>query len=373
MTPRHFDVIIVGLGAAGSAALFHVARSGATVMGIDRFVPPHDQGSTHSESRIIRKAYFEGVKYLPILTRAYTLWHNLEEMSGLQLMHLGGSLNIGHADSEMIRSACESAAASGTKHRLLSSEEVNDRYPAYHLQSGQVALLDIEAGYIHPERCVRAHLQQASAYGAYCRFGKPVTSCAAEGDRVTVKAGPDTFQASRVILTAGAWMRDFAPVPLAIERVTTSWFSTVAQKFAPDACPVFILEENNGLRSYGFPDLGNGVKIGLHHAGPLAEHPDDVSRTLLAEDEAGVRSVLERIMPDAAGTCRNTTVCMYSNTPDKDYLIDYLGGTDPRFVVGSACSGHGFKASSAVGEALAALALGNTPPVDLSPFKWRWT
>ena len=199
--PRYFDVIVVGLGAAGSAALFHVARSGAAVIGIDRFVPPHDRGSTHSESRIIRKAYFEGIKYLPILTRAYTLWHNLEEMLGLQLMHLGGSLNIGQADSKMIRSACKSAAASGTRHLLLSSKEVSDRYPAYQLQPDQVALLDLEAGYIHPELCVRAHLQQASAYGAQCRFGTPVTSCTTEGDGVTAKVGPDTFRASRVIIT----------------------------------------------------------------------------------------------------------------------------------------------------------------------------
>ncbi len=363
---------MIGLGAAGSAALFHVARSGASVLGIDRFVSPHAYGSTHSESRIIRKAYSEGIQYLPLLNRAYTLWSELENASAIKLVHLGGCLTIGRKDGQMVQSAWESAVAGNIRHQILSSDEVRQHYPGYHLQPGQVALMDFEAGYIQPERCVRTHLRHAAMHGAQCRFGTPVQSCSVRQNHVIVKTDLDTFAASRVILTAGAWMQDFAPVPLMIERVTNSWFQTNGSNFGPELCPPFIMEEDSGLKSYGCPDLGSGIKIGLHHAGQLAAHPGEIDRTIAAEDKIQAHRILKTILPEAAGICRKTTICMYSNTPDQHYLIDRMYGHDKHIIIGSACSGHGFKASSAIGESLAALALDQSPSVDLSPFKWRW-
>lgn len=369
----HFDVIVIGLGAAGSAALYHVARSGATVLGIDRFALPHAYGSTHSESRIIRKAYYEGPQYLPLLCRAYSLWEQLEEESSTKLMHLSGCLTIGHETSEMVRSAHASAVKHHIRHLMLSSDEVHSRYPAYRLSSDQIALVDLEAGYIHPERCVRSHLQRAAVHGARCQFGAPVESCTTKHRQVLVKTRLETFETSRVILTAGAWMGDFVSIPLTIERVTNSWFIPNSSYCTPENCPPFFMEAAHGVKSYGFPDLGSGVKVGLHHTGTFVTHPTHLSRAIEPDDEARVRAVLEEIMPGAAGICKKTSVCMYSNLPDHHYLIDRLYGTDRHFVIGSACSGHGFKASSAVGESLAALALDTSPPVDLSPFKWRWS
>ncbi len=369
-----FDVIIVGLGAAGSAALYHTARMGATVLGIDRFIPPHIYGSTHSESRLIRKAYLEGAKYLPLLNRSYTLWNELEEKSSNKLMHLVGCLTISQPESTSIRTARNTAEIGKIRHLVLSPDEVRQRYPAYRLRSDQVALLDQEAGYIQPELCVRTHLQRAVAHGAKCQFGTPVLSCTREKNHVVVKTEQDMFTASQVILTAGSWIRDFAPVPVEINRVTNSWFLPTGPHCTPRNCPPFIMEEADGSNNcYGCSDLGYGFKIGLHHPGKPILHPDDLDRTTHPEDEIRVRSILKTILPEAAGKCLNTRVCMYSNTPDKDYLIDRLHGDDPHFIVGSACSGHGFKVSSAVGESLAALALKKSPPVDLSPFKWRWT
>jgi len=368
-----FDIIIIGLGAAGSAALYHAARMGASVLGIDRFVPPHIYGSTHSESRLIRKAYLEGSQYLPILNRAYTLWNHLEEQSGTRLMHLVGCLTISHPESKIIRSAQITAEKGNIQHLMLSPEETRQRYPAYRLQPNQVALLDLEAGYIQPELCIRTHLRGASILGAKCQFGTPVLSCSRQGSHVTVKTDLDTFEAPQVILTAGAWMRDFAPVPVAVDRVTNSWFLPTGSHCTPSKCPPFIMEEVEGMSDcYGCPDLGYGFKIGLHHPGQRISHPENVNRTATTEDESRVRKILENLLPEAAGKCIKTAVCMYTNTPDKDYLIDRLYGNDPHFIVGSACSGHGFKASSAVGESLATLALNESPPIDLSPFKWRW-
>ena len=373
MSNSRFDVIVIGLGAAGSAALYHVARMGATVLGIDRFVSPHMYGSTHSESRLIRKAYSEGPQYLPLLNRAYTLWAELEEVAATKLMHLVGCLTIGRPKSKTIRSAQNSAITGEIQHLLLSSDEVRRHYPAYHLQPDQVALMDLEAGYIQPELCVRTHLRRAAMHGARCQFGTPVLSCSKQKGLITVKTHLDTFETPQVILTTGAWMRDFAPVPMMVERVTNSWFLPTGSNCTPEICPPFIMEGTDGTKSYGCPDLGSGFKIGMHHAGQLVSHPDHISRIVVPEDEAHVRRIIETILPEAAGVCLKTTVCMYSNTPDKNYLIDRLNGDDPHFVVGSACSGHGFKASSAVGESLASLALDVSPPIDLSPFQWRWS
>jgi len=365
-----FDVIIIGLGASGSSALYHVAKTGASVLGIDQFVPPHTYGSTHSESRIFRKAYFEGTEYLPLLRRAYSLWLSLENESSTTLMHPVGCLTIGDADSDMIRQAKKSGEMVEANYRLLSSKEVHERYPAYRLNDRQVALVDFEAGYLQPELCVRTYLRRAAAHRAQCLFGEPVITCATRENGVLITTTNHKFEARKVILTAGAWMRDFVEIPMEIERVTNSWFRPVGLNCIPSTCPPFIYCDDQGDYSYGCPDLGYGFKIGLHHKGPTISHPNALDRNTTLHDMDPVLRVVEQIIPEAAGACLKTTVCMYSNLPDYRFLIDYLRGDDPTVVVGSACSGHGFKASSAIGECLAALALGDPPPVDLSPFSW---
>jgi len=372
MRPSTFDVIVIGLGASGSATLYHVAQSGASVLGIDQFIPPHSFGSTHSESRLIRKAYFEGTYYVPLLKRAYHLWEDLEQQSSTKLMHLGGCLTIGNQGSEFIKHAQESARLGEIQHLVLSSDEVRRRFPAYRLESDQTAVLDLEAGYIQPELCVRTHLKRAASHGATCLFGHPVVSCVTRNNRVIVSTRDHRFESSKVILTAGAWMRDFVAFPMTIERVTNSWFHPTGPNCTPDRCPPFIQESSDGIRSYGCPDLGYGFKVGLHHVGPTVSHPNDLHRDVRQEDHAPAYDILQQLIPEAAGPCLKTTVCMYSNLPDERFLIDYHHGHDPCVIVGSACSGHGFKASSAIGESLAALALDQPPPIDLSSFQWNW-
>jgi len=372
MSISTFDVIVIGLGASGSSALYHVAQSGASVLGIDRFVPPHSFGSTHSESRLIRKAYFEGIYYTPLLKCAYRLWNRLEQESSTKLMHLGGCLTIGHKDSEIISNAKKSAVLGNIQHLVLSPDEVRHRFPAYRLQPDQVAVLDLEAGFIQPELCVRAHLKRAASHGAKCLFGNPVVSFEILQNRAIVRTRQNRFECSKVILTTGAWMHDFVEFPMTIERVTNSWFQPTGDNCTPDHCPPFIQEAPDGICSYGCPDMGYGFKVGLHHVGPTVSHPDFLDRESGPSDEAPVRKVLATLIPEAAGTCLKTTVCMYSNLPNERFLIDYYHGNDSScIVVGSACSGHGFKASSAIGESLAALALDQPPAVDISPFKWR--
>ena len=365
---------MAGLGAAGSATLYHLARRGIRVVGLDRFAPPHVRGSTHGGSRIIRKAYFEGTQYVPLLSRAYELWAKLEEETGQALITRCGCLNIAPADSTIIARAHRSAVAAGIEAVLMTPAEVRSAFPAYHLQDFEAALFEPGAGAIDPERSVAAHLGQAQTYGAHICLNEPVRSWSLRPGSVVVHTASRTIHTGRLVIAVGAWLRsllkDTSP-PIKVERVVNAWFGTTGDAFAPAHCPTFIWE-HEGTHSYGFPDLGRGLKAGMHYQGTLVDHPAEVDRTVHAHETQALRALLLRLFPSGLGPGTHATTCLYTNTPDKHYLIDYLGGTEHRVIVGSACSGHGFKSSAAVGEALADLAMAQVPQSHIDNFRWRW-
>ncbi len=368
------DVVVVGLGAAGSAALYHLARRGMRVVGLDRFAPPHTMGSTHGGSRIIRKAYFEGTQYLPLLTRAYELWAALEEEVGQQLITRCGCLNIAPDGSDMIEGAHRSATAAGTEVALMTPEEVRATFPAFYLRDYEVALFEPNAGAIHPERGVAAHLNRAQAGSARVCFNEPVRSWDFVPGGVAVHTASRTLHAGKMVVTAGAWigslLKDDSP-PVKVERVMNAWFATSGDAFSAERCPTFIWQHESA-HSYGFPDLGHGIKAGMHYHGTLVDHPSEVDRTIRPSETHDLRALLLRLFPIGLGPNTHAATCLYTNAPDKHYLIDYLGGTEQRIVVGSACSGHGFKSSAAVGEALADLAMDRQPRTCIEAFQWRW-
>ena len=371
-----FDTIVVGLGAVGSAAVYHLARRGQRVLGLDRFAPPHRLGSTHGGSRIIRKAYFEGQHYLSLLERAYVLWRDLEAASGQLLLNLCGCLNVGPPESDIIEESRRSAEAIGVAYEVLSREAVRRRFPAFHLPEGHVAVFDAEAGLIDPEGGVRAHLEQARCHGAALHFDEPALCWQPDGDGVAVTTAQATYRAGRLVLAAGGWIKDLLAVlklPLHVERVTNAWFRPKANAahFDPSRCPVYIWEYDPDLYFYGFPNLGWGVKAGLHYEGAVVDHPDAVARTVSEADQAAVCAILQRLLPDAVGPLVEAAVCFYTNTPDRHYLIDHHP-EHLHVVFASTCSGHGFKASNAVGEALVDLVMGRDLKVDIDAFRWRW-
>ena len=372
---------MVGLGAAGGAALYHLARRGARVVGFDRFRPPHAHGSSHGESRIIRRAYFEGARYLPLLERSYGLWQELERTSGRRLLRVTGGLMIGEAEGELVAGSRKSAEAHGIVHEVLSADVVRRRFPAFNVPEEHVALWEPGAGLLRVEACVEAHLEAAREGGADVRLGEAVQRWEPDGGGIAVTTARGTYRAGRLIICAGGWMKDLLPdldLPLTIERQVNGWFrpEAHAERFAPEQCPIYIWERTSGLPAtsdpllYGFPDLGSGVKAGLHHGGRTSAHPSDVRREPTSEDEAALRLPLRALLPDAAGKLLRQQTCFYTNTPDEDFLID----RHPAYanvIFASACSGHGFKTSPAVGEALAELALEGRLTLDLSAFGRR--
>ena len=367
-----FDAIVIGLGAAGSAALYHLARRGARVVGFDQFRPPHTHGSSHGESRIIRRAYYEGARYLPLLDRSYALWRELEETSERRLLEVTGGLMMGAPEGDLVAGSQASAEAHGIAHEMLSAQAVRRRFPAFAPPEDHVALWEPEAGLLHAEACIEAHLEAARWHGARTHVNEAVRAWRSDGDGVVVTTAEGTYHAGRLVVCAGGWIKALLPgldLPLTIERQVNGWFRprARAERFVPARCPVYVWERASGEMLYGFPDLGSGVKAGLHHGGARFAHPDDLPQEPTSEDENVLRQKLRQLLPGADGLLLRAQTCFYTNTPDEDYLIDRHPAY-PNVVFASACSGHGFKASPAIGEALAELVLKGYSRLDLSAF-----
>lgn len=355
----------------GSATVHELARRGRRVLGIDRFSPPHTLGSSHGRSRIIREAYFEHPLYVPLLQRAYALWEELERASGRELLRRTGGLMIGPPDGALVPGAQLSAEEHDLPHELLDAREVRRRFPALRPSGEMVALLEPRAGILFPERIVETYLALARDSGAELRLGETVTSWSARGARVTIVTGNAVYEADRLILAAGPWIGELlagADLPLEIERQLMHWFSPAsdASAFHSDRCPIALWQTPTGCLFASFPDLGDGVKIGVHHGGDITRI-EEVRREVSADEDAQVRALLATYLPAASGTLLEHRVCLYTNTSDRHFVID-LHPEEPRVVIASACSGHGFKFACVVAEIVADLATGATSDFNLSLF-----
>lgn len=343
------DVVVIGLGAMGGQAALHLARAGAHVVGVDRWAPPHPHGSSHGQTRVIREAYFEGPGYVPLVRRAFDLWD--ADLPGVLTPCPG--LYAGPPDGEVLPGVRAAAATWDIAVR----DEVPGafRHPA--LAEPRAGVLDVDAA-------VAGTLELARAAGADLRFGARAT--AIDGTSVTLDDGT-TLRADRVVVCAGAWTGALVPafpVTLTVLRQVLLWFD--APPGAPDA--VFFFEGAPGEFLYGFPPDAQGRLKVARHGGGRPTNPDAVDRALHeTRDVAPVRALVDELFVTPAGPLRDHAVCLYTMTPDGHFAFGALPD-DPRVVVCSACSGHGFKFAPAVGEALAAQALGREPPVDVSAF-----
>jgi sarcosine oxidase len=364
----------------GSAAAYHLASGGAEVVGFDRYRPPHTLGSSHGESRIIREAYAEGAAYVPLVQRAYELWEALERASGQSLLRITGGLYL-ESDGAMAARARASAEAYDIPYEVLSAADVRSRFPSLRPNDAFEALYEHRAGVLLVERCVEAHLEQAAWSGAELRFETPVEGWEATDGGVRLTTAYGEVEADAVVLAAGPWNPSLAVgagVPLVVERQVMHWFaspsagSTGSAGSGGDDAPISIWEPADGPHFYSLPDLDGwgpsaGLKVALHHGGEQTT-PEDVSREVSAADIEAVRDVAGRWMPEVAGEPLRSVVCMYTNTPDEDFLIDAHPDHEQVLVV-SPCSGHGFKFAAAVGEAVAQRLLDGAPRIDLSAFR----
>jgi sarcosine oxidase len=361
MTPAsyHYDVIVIGVGGMGSATLYHLARRGRKVLGLERYNIPHEMGSSHGITRIIRLAYYEHPSYLPLLRRAYALWRELQQLAGEQLLFITGSLDAGPPGSAVFEGSRQTCELYRLAHEILTGAQLNQRFPGYRLPPETMAVFQPEGGFLTPERCIVAHVLLAQAHGADIHAREPVLGWEPVGDGVRVCTDRAAYEADKLVIAAGAWAAKLAPSLAGVvvpERQVLGWFQPLRPDlFVPERFPVFNLLVEEG-RYYGLPIYGvPGFKLGrYHHLGETVD-PDRIDRECYPRDEQVLRTFTKRYFPDAAGPTMALRACMFTNTPDEHFILDRHPDY-PQVCIASPCSGHGFKFCSVVGEIMADLA-----------------
>jgi sarcosine oxidase len=356
---KHYNAIVVGVGGVGSATAYELARRGKRVLGIERFDIPHDMGSSHGHTRIIRLAYYEDPSYVMLLLRAYELWRGIERHVGEQLLHITGSIDAGPSDSWVFKGSLRSALEHNLPHEVLTGRELAARFPGYRLPFETMALLQPEGGFLVPERCIVSYVQAAQALGAEIHGRERVLGWEPRGEGVRVRTTHDSYEADRLVITAGAWNSELVDVLgglLEPERQVLAWLQpSRPELFAPSRFPVFNLLVDEG-RYYGFPIHGiPGFKFGRYHHLEEAVDPERVEREPTERDEAILREFADRYFPEGNGPTMALKQCMFTNTPDHHFIID-LHPRYPQVSFTSPCSGHGFKFASVIGEIMADLA-----------------
>jgi sarcosine oxidase len=355
----------------GAATGWRLASRGVRVVCFDRHAPPHTFGSSHGESRITRTAYFEGPGYVPLLQETFPLWRELEAASGARLLTMTGALMIGHPNADPVTGALAAAAMHGLDARLLSEDELRRRYPGHVFGATDVAVLDVQGGFVRPEAAIAAMIKQLAARGGEMRPETVVSGIHSHPDGVEVVTAGAREQFDAVVIAAGPWMPSLAGwLPLIVERQVLAWLEIEkdATWLEPEQFPVFIRQTDQLGDIYGVPTLdGVSVKIARHHDGDTTD-PDHVSRDVTDSELAPLQNFAATYLRGVTKRIVKTAVCMYTNTPDGDFVID-LHPEDPRIVVISACSGHGFKFAPVVGEIAADLVCERRTARDISRFK----
>ena len=366
------DVAVIGLGAMGSAALHHLASRGQTVVGIEQFAPGHDRGSSHGDTRIIRLGYFEHPSYVPLVRAAYPLWRALERQSGQSLLHITGIIELGEPDGTLVAGTLRSARAHGLAHEVLDAAGIMRRFPALRAPSGFIGVFQPEGGILAAEPAIHAQLALAKAAGAETRTSETVRAIEPKAGGVRIVTDTGLIEAGQAIVAAGPWLKkllpDF-PVPVRVTRQVLGWFEPVDPAiFGRDRCPVFMIENADGI-FYGFPAGPKpGIKFAKHHHEDEAADPAARVRPMSGPDEALLRAALAAHLPAANGKLLDATTCLYTMAPDGDFILDRLAGS-PDIIVASPCSGHGFKFAPVIGEILADLAITGATRHDISRFR----
>jgi sarcosine oxidase len=368
----HYDAIVLGVGGMGSAALYHLARRGQRVLGIERYNIPHEMGSSHGLTRIIRLAYYEHPSYVPLLRRAYELWRQLENTVQERLLIITGSVDASPEDGEVFRGSKASCDVHHLPHEVLGYRELNTRFPGYRLSRGMAAVYQPDGGFLLSERCIVAHVMAAQELGAEVHGRERVIGWEPKGDGVALRTDRERYSADRLVICSGAWGAKLVPELAALavpERQVLAWFQpTRPALFRVHAFPVFNMSVEEG-RYYGFPIYGiPGFKVGRYHHLEQRVDPDQMDREAHREDEAVLRSFTARYFPDATGPTMSLKTCLFTNTPDEHFILD-LHPELPQVCIAAGFSGHGFKFCSVVGEIMADLAQRGRSQHDLDLFR----
>jgi monomeric sarcosine oxidase len=363
----HYGTIIIGGGTMGTAAAWELGKRGERTLVLEQFGHVHSQGSHGGLTRIIRHAYAEGADYVPLVRRADDLWLELERATGEILLHRVGGLEMAAPGFDHARRARQSAAAHNVPFEWMDAAEVRRRWPVFRIPDGWEAGFGPQSGFLSVEPALRALAHQARQLGVEIRDHVPVTKWGASASGAWVETDRERTTADRLIITAGAWAANLLAKlgsPLEVRRKVLFWLETTRPElFQPDQFPVFITDSDFG-EIYGFPIFEQaGLKIAAHNGGQVTS-AEQVDRTVDAGESRDVVRLAQAIFPGITGRVVSSAVCLYTMTPDTDFICDRHPEW-PHVVYGAGFSGHGFKFATAIGEHLANLAL--VPAADPMP------
>ena len=357
---ENYDCIVLGVGGFGSGVFYHLAKRGLSVLGIEQFGKGHNLGSSHGETRIIRKAYFEHPNYVPLAVRAYDLWRELESETGQSLMRHSGVLLAGPAEGEAVGGAKISANQHNLELEDLTPEEARNRFPGFSFSDEMAVVHEPDAGYLFVEQCVQAHIDGALKLGGTLKTDESALDWQSDGKIAVVQTEKARYQAGRLVITAGGWsakiLKDLA-LPLRVLRKPVFWLS-VSQDLKDNLSrlPAFLYELPEGV-FYGLPGTdGTSLKLAEHSGGEFVDRPGLANRELDPKDRTKILAFSDRWIPLVEPAIRKHSVCFYTMTPDGHFIID-RHPIYANVVFGAGFSGHGFKFTGVLGQALTDLVL----------------
>lgn len=383
-----FDTIILGLGATGSAALYQLSKRSKNILGMDQFSPPHNLGSSHGESRIIRQATGEGAEYIPLVLRSYEIWDEIEREIGKKLLYVTGGLILESRNSQVIthgrlnylQQTVNAAKQYNLKYEMLDTHEIKKRFPQFNV-TNEAGYFDPKAGYLLPELCIEAQLGLAKKNGVQIHKNEKVLNIipSESNNKVTIQTDRGKYEAGKIIICAGPWINQFLDPEytnlFTIYRQVLFWFKIDQehiQNYVPNNFPIYIwvFEKGNEFGFYGLPSIdGQTIKMAGEQF-TVSTTPDEVKREVTENEKKGVfeRFVKNRLI-GITDECTNAESCLYTTTPDSGFVIDFHQ-KHPQIIVASPCSGYGFKHSAAIGEVIADLTVDGKSKQDISKFSF---
>lgn len=363
-----YDLIIIGCGSVGAAAGYYATRAGLNVLMTDAHLPPHKEGSHHGNTRLIRHAYGEGEKYVPLVMRAQQLWDELNQQSGEAIFERTGVINMGPADSAFLANVARSAMRWNLPVEKLDAAALMARWPEITVPENYIGLFEADSGILRSELAVETWVRLAREAGCAQLFNCPVTAIRNEADGVTVVTADGEYSAKKALLSAGTWVKELVPtLPVQPVRKVFAWFQADGRFSVKNRFPAFTGEMPDGTHFYGFPAEDDALKIGRHNGGqPISKPEERTPFASVASDGSECFPFLRQFLPGVGG-CLYGAACTYDNSPDEDFIIDTLPD-NPNVLLVTGLSGHGFKFAPALGEMAAQFAVGKQSDFDLTPF-----
>lgn len=373
-----YDTIIIGAGSMGASAAYFLAKTGKKVLCLDRYPSPHAFGSHSGQSRIVRKAYFEHPDYVPLLERSYQNWKSIEEESSNKLYYETGLMYMTLDGTEIDMGVRKAAQIHNLPLLELSEADLKAKWSQIHSTENKQILFEKEAGFALPELTISTLIYLAEAHGAIFKMPETVLEWTATASNCSVTTNQGIYFAEKLIFCSGAWSSLLLPqlkIPLQVSRQTLAWFETDSSTdFSPENFPCFMIEDTNHGLFYGFPELAKdtfggaaGLKI-AHHK--VVDYVNDLQNykpqhSISHEEETLLRKILSKYLPEANGRLLHATTCLYTNSPDGDFILDFLPDCDHKVIIACGFSGHGFKFVPIIGEILCDLVLNERTDLNI--------